>query len=56
MIDDFTGAGSIWIVTRDSASAWVTKKQGVVDISNGSYVQMIKVFGGRFSIRRSPGY
>lgn len=56
MVDDFLGAGSIWTVTRDGTSAWVTKNQGTPDISNGSYVQMIKVFGGRFLIRRSPGY
>ena len=56
MIDDFTGAGSIWTVRRDAASIWVTKNHGTPDLSNGCYVQMIKQFGGRFLIKPSPGY
>ena len=56
MLDDFTGTGSIWTVTRDGSFAWVTKNQGTPDLVNGSYVQMIRAFGGRFSIKRSPGY
>jgi hypothetical protein len=56
MVDDFSDAGSIWTVTRDTSFAWVTKNQGTPDLVNGSYVQMIRVFGGRFSIKRSPGY
>jgi hypothetical protein len=55
MVDDFMGTGSVWTVTRDLSSAWVTKNQGTPDLVNGSYVQMIRVFGGRFSIKRSPG-
>jgi hypothetical protein len=55
MVDSFDGSGSVWTVTRDGASAWVTKNQGTPDLANGVYVQMIRVFGGRFSIRRSPG-
>lgn len=54
MIDSFDGAGSIWTVTRDSTWAWVTKNQGTPDIANGDFVQMIRTFGGRFSMRRSP--
>jgi hypothetical protein len=56
MVDEFTGAGSIWTVTRDMSFAWVTKNQGTPDLVNGAYVQIIRVFGGRFSIKRSPGY
>jgi hypothetical protein len=55
MIDSFDGSGSAWTVTRDSTWAWVTKNQGIPDIANGAYVQMIRAFGGRFSMRRSPG-
>jgi hypothetical protein len=55
MVDDFSGAGSIWTVKRDMSFAWVTKNQGTPDLVNGSLVQMIRVFGGRFSIKRSPG-
>jgi hypothetical protein len=55
MIDSFEGSGSAWTVTRDGAWAWVTKNQGTPDIMNGAYVQMIRTFGGRFSMRRSPG-
>lgn len=51
MIDDFSGAGSIWTVVRDDSFAWVTKNKGTPDISNGSLIQMIRAFGGRFSIR-----
>jgi hypothetical protein len=54
MIDSFDGSGSIWTVTRDNDWAWVTKKQGTPDITNGAFVQMIRAFGGRFSMRRSP--
>jgi hypothetical protein len=54
MIDSFDGSGSIWTVTRDSAWAWATKKQGMPDIENGTFVQMIRAFGGRLSMRRSP--
>jgi hypothetical protein len=54
MIDSFDGSGGVWMVTRDSAWAWVTKKQGTPDIVNGSFVQIIRAFGGRFSLRRSP--
>jgi hypothetical protein len=55
MVDSFDGSGSTWTVTRDGTSAWVIKNQGTPDIANGVYIQMIRVFGGRFSIRRSPG-
>ena len=56
MVDDFSGAGSIWTVTRDASYAWVTKNQGTPDLIHGLLVQVIRVFGGRFSIKRSPGY
>jgi hypothetical protein len=56
MVDHFSDAGSIWTVTRDTSFAWVTKNQGTPDLANGCYVQMIRIFGGRFSIKRSPGY
>jgi hypothetical protein len=56
MVDDFSDAGSIWTVTRDTLFAWVTKNQGTPDLVNGCYVQMIRIFGGRFSLKRSPGY
>ncbi len=55
MIDSFDGSGSMWTVTRNGTSAWVTKNQGMPDIANGAFIQMIRVFGGRFTIRRSPG-
>jgi len=55
MVDDFSGAGSIWTVTRDSAFAWVTKSQGTPDITHGTHVQMIRVFGGRFLVKRPLG-
>jgi hypothetical protein len=55
MVDDFSGAGSIWTVRRDGVSAWVTKNRGTPDIANGSWVQIVRIFSGRFSIRRSPG-
>jgi hypothetical protein len=54
MIDSFDGAGSMWMVTRDGTFAWLTKKRGVPDIVNGSIVQIIRAFGGRFSMRRPP--
>jgi hypothetical protein len=54
MVDNFDGLGSIWTVTRDHAWAWVTKKRGTPDIANGVFVQMVRAFGGRFSMRRSP--
>jgi hypothetical protein len=56
MVDDFSGAGSIWTVTRDASFAWVTKNRGTPDLVNGSYVQMIRAIDGRFSIKRSPGF
>jgi hypothetical protein len=56
MVDDFSGAGGIWTVTRDTSFAWVRKNQGTPDLVNGCYVQMIRAFGGRFAIKRSPGY
>ncbi|MEP9387254.1 hypothetical protein [Mesorhizobium sp. KR9-304] len=56
MVDDFLGAGSMWTVTRDTSYAWVTRNQGTPDIANGSLVQMIRAFGGRFLIKQSPGY
>ena len=55
MIDNFDGSGSMWTVTRDGTSAWVTKNLGLPDIANGAFIQMIRVFGGRFSIRQSLG-
>jgi len=55
MVDDFDGAGSVWNVVRDGVSAWVAKKSGTSDIPKGIYVQMIRQFGGRFFMRRSPG-
>lgn len=54
MIDNFDGSGSAWIVTRDNSWAWVTKKQGTPDIANGAFIQMIRTFGGRISMRTSP--
>jgi hypothetical protein len=54
MIDNFDGSGSIWMVTRDDAWTWVTKKHGVPDIVNGTFVQIVRTFDGRFSMRRSP--
>ncbi|HWM46201.1 MAG TPA: hypothetical protein VNR11_04730 [Xanthobacteraceae bacterium] len=54
MVDSFDGSGGVWTVTRDSTTAWVTKNQGVPDIENGSYIQIVRLFGGRFSIRPSP--
>lgn len=55
MVDDFKGIGSTWTVRRDGVAAWLTKKRGTPDIVNGSWVQIMQAFGGRFSIRRSPG-
>jgi hypothetical protein len=55
MVDDYFGAGSVWTVTRDKSFIWVTKNQGTPDLPNGSYVQILRVFGGRFSLKRSPG-
>jgi len=55
MVDDFTGAGSVWIVARDGSHAWITKSQGTPDLIHGSFVQLVQVFGGRFSIKRAPG-
>lgn len=54
MIDSFDGSGGAWTVTRDSAWAWATKNQGTPDIVDGAFVQIIRAFGGRFSMRRSP--
>ena len=54
MIDDFSGTGSLWSVTRDSSYAWITRNRGIPDLPNDNYVQMIKAFGGRISIKRSP--
>ncbi|UGV25988.1 hypothetical protein E0H22_09980 [Rhodopseudomonas boonkerdii] len=54
MVDNFDGSGSIWVTTRDSAWAWVTKKQGTPDIPNGAFIQIVRTFGGRFSMLRSP--
>jgi hypothetical protein len=51
MIDDFSGAGSIWTVVRDNNFAWVTKNNGTPDIANGCLIQMIRSFGGRLSLR-----
>jgi hypothetical protein len=56
MVDDFSGTGSRWTVRRDGNSAWLIKKRGTPDITNGSFVQLMQTFGGRFSIRRSPGH
>jgi hypothetical protein len=55
VIDDFSGAGSTWIVRRDGDSAWVAKNRGTPDIASGSLVQLVRIDGGRFSIRPSPG-
>lgn len=55
MVDDFSGIGSIWTVTRDKSFAWATRNQGTPDLLNGTLVQMIRAFGGRFSIKQSPG-
>jgi hypothetical protein len=55
MVDDFSGAGSIWTVTRDSSFAWVTKNQGTPDLIHGSLVQMIRIFSGRPD-QAPPGY
>jgi hypothetical protein len=41
---------------NDSGATALTKNQGTPDLVNGSYVQMIRVFGGRFFIKRSLGY
>ncbi|WP_144378982.1 hypothetical protein [Mesorhizobium amorphae] len=56
MVDDFSGAGSMWTVTRDASYAWVTRNQGTPDILNGSLIQMVRAYGGRFLIKQSPGY
>jgi hypothetical protein len=53
MVDDLAGAGSTWIVRRDGELLWLSKKRGTPDISNGSWVQIVKVFGGRFALRPS---
>lgn len=55
MVDDFSGVGSKWTVRREGVSAWMTKNRGTPDIPHSSWVQIIQAFGGRFSIRRSPG-
>lgn len=54
MIDDFSGKGTLWKVTRSGQAAWASKAIGVPDITEGEYVQLIRAIGGRFSIRRSP--
>lgn len=56
MIDEFSGAGSMWTVTRDASYAWVTRNKGTPDILNGSLIQMVRAYGGRFSIKQPPGY
>ncbi len=56
MLDDFYGTGSIWTVRRDNLHVWLSKKEGVPDLVHGRFVQLIKQYGGRFSIRPSPGY
>lgn len=55
MLDSIDGSGSVWTVTRDATSAWVTKNQGTPDIPHGAYIQLLRIFGRRFSLRRSPG-
>jgi hypothetical protein len=54
MVDGPDGSSAVWIVTRDSASAWVTKTQGVPDIPPDVFVQLLRVFGTRFLLRLSP--
>lgn len=55
MIDDLVGSGSVWTVRRDGDSAWIVKNRGTPDLGNGTWVQILRTFGGRFAIRRSPG-
>jgi hypothetical protein len=55
MVDDLGGAGSIWTVTRDTTYAWVTKSQGTPDLIHGTHVQMMRVFGNRFLVKRPLG-
>lgn len=55
MVDFFDGTGSMWTVRRDGSSAWMSKKRGTPDIVDGAWVQIVQAFGGRISMRRSPG-
>lgn len=54
MLDEPSGASSLWIVTRDDSYAWVVKNIGNPDYQHESFIQLTRAVGGRLSIR--PAY
>jgi len=53
MLDDPSGAGGMWIVARDANHTWVTKGTGTPDIPNEAFVQLVRAFDGRLSLRKN---
>jgi len=53
-INDPLGAISCWHVRRDHQFAWITKSVGLPAIPNQTFVQLLRTFDGRLSLRR-PG-
>jgi hypothetical protein len=52
-IADAAGTDSLWVVTRDSNFAWVTKSVGTPDYPHECYLQLIRNVGGRITLKRS---
>jgi hypothetical protein len=52
-IEDIYGIAGVWIAREDGNGLWITKETGVPDLSHDSYVQVIKTFDGRVSLRLS---
>lgn len=52
-IEDIYGITAIWISRENGDTLWVTKEHGTPDLTHGSYVQVIRTFDGRISLRMS---
>lgn len=53
IVDQF-GTPALWVVRESSGALWISKERGPALLDHGSYVQIIRTFDGRISLRPSP--
>lgn len=52
-IEDVYGVAGIWISREHANTLWITKEIGTPDLTHDTYVQIIRTFDGRISLRLS---
>jgi len=52
-IEDIFGIAAAWVSREDGKGLWITKEHGTPDLTHGCYVQVIRTFDGRISLKMS---